>query len=151
MVTDWQWQSFSQISGADLYSVLAARQQVFILEQRCLYPDMDGLDLRAHHLLGWHTIDGRRQLAAYLRCLAPGAKYAEMSLGRVLTTAQHRSTGIGRQLVLKGIAQAQQQHPGHRIRIGAQLYLERFYTDLGFQSVSDPYNDDGIMHIEMLR
>jgi ElaA protein len=151
MMIDWQWQTFSQFSGQDLYLVLAARQQVFLLEQRCLYPDMDGLDQDAHHLLGWRTINDKRQIVAYLRCLAPGAKYAEMSLGRVLTTANNRGAGIGRELLVEGIAQAERQHPGHRIRIGAQLYLERFYTDLGFQSVSDPYDDDGIMHIDMLR
>jgi ElaA protein len=148
---DWQWQMFSQLSGQVLYSVLAARQQVFLLEQQCLYPDIDGLDQNAHHLLGWRTIDDRRQIVAYLRCLAPGAKYAEISLGRVLTTANNRGAGLGRELLVEGIARAERQHPGHRIRIGAQLYLEHFYTDLGFQSVSDPYDDDGIMHIDMLR
>jgi ElaA protein len=151
MTLDWQWQSFSQLTGQDLYSVLAARQQVFLLEQQCLYPDMDGLDQDAHHLLGWRTIDDRRQIVAYLRCLAPGAKFAEMSLGRVLTTTNSRGAGLGRELLVEGIARAERQHPGHRIRISAQLYLERFYTDLGFQSVSDPYDDDGIMHIDMLR
>jgi ElaA protein len=151
MRLDWHWQTFSQLSGQDLYSVLAARQQVFLLEQQCLYPDMDGLDQGAHHLLGWRTTDNMRQIVAYLRCLAPGAKYAEMSLGRVLTTANNRGAGLGRELLLEGIARAAREHPGHRIRIGAQLYLERFYTELGFQSVSDPYDDDGIMHIDMLR
>ena len=151
MVTHWQWQGFLQLSGADLYTVLTARQQVFLLEQKCLYPDMDGLDQDAHHLLGWRTIDDRSQLAAYLRCLTPGTKYAEMSLGRVLTTAGNRGMGIGRELLVRGIEHAERQHPGHRIRIGAQLYLERFYVELGFQRVSDPYDDDGIQHIDMLR
>lgn len=67
-----------------------------------------------------------------------------------ITTAPHRGKGIGRELVVQGISRAQQLHPGHRIRISAQLYLERFYADLGFQSVSDPYDDDGIMHVDML-
>lgn len=150
-MVDWQWQTFSQLSRLDLYRVLAARQQVFLLEQQCFYPDMDGLDQDAHHLIAWRTVDGTRQIAAYLRCLAPGAKYAEMSLGRVLTTANNRGAGLGRELLVEGIARAEQQHPGHRIRIGAQLYLERFYTDLGFQRISEPYDDDGIMHIDMLR
>jgi ElaA protein len=151
MMMDWQWQTFSQLSGQDLYSVLAARQQVFLLEQQCIYPDMDGQDQDAHHLLGWRTIGDKPQIVAYLRCLAPGAKYAEMSIGRVLTTANNRGAGLGRELLVEGIAHAARQHPGHRIRIGAQLYLEHFYTDLGFQSTSDPYDDDGIMHIDMLR
>ena len=92
----WQWCSFTDLSGAQLYEVLAQRQQVFILEQTCLYPDIDGYDLDAHHLLGWRDIGGRRVLVAYLRCLAPGAKYDEMSLGRILTTNDVRGTVAGR-------------------------------------------------------
>ena len=147
----WQWQSFAQLSGAALYAVLAARQQVFVLEQKCLYLDIDGLDPGAHHLLGWRNVNGKRCLAAYLRCLAPGAKYTEISLGRVLTTLCNRGDGIGRELMGQGIAHAQQQHPGHRIRISAQAYLERFYTGFGFETVSAPYDEDGILHIDMLR
>ncbi len=148
---DWQWQSFVQISSSDLYEVLAARQKVFLLEQKCLYLDMDGLDQGAHHLLGWSNVDGKRRLAAYLRCLAPGTKFPEMSLGRVLTTAGSRGAGVGLELMGKGIAYAQQQHPGHRIRISAQVYLERFYAGFGFESVSTPYDEDGILHVDMLR
>ena len=100
---EWHWQSFTQLSGADLYEVLAARQKVFLLEQKCLYLDIDGLDRDAHHLLGWRKVDGKRCLAAYLRCLRPGAKFAEMSLGRVLTTSGSRGAGIGIELMEKGI------------------------------------------------
>ena len=148
---EWQWQGFAQLSGADLYEVLAARQNVFVLEQQCLYLDIDGLDPGAHHLLGWHTVNGKRCLAAYLRCLAPGAKYAEMALGRVLSTTGSRGAGIGLELMAKGIACAQQQHPGQRIRISAQAYLERFYAGFGFVVTSAPYDEDGILHIDMLR
>lgn len=148
---DWQWQGFAQLSGADLYEVLSARQQVFVLEQKCMYRDMDGLDQGAHHLLGWRKIEGKRCLAAYLRCLAPGAKYAEISLGRVLTTSGSRGTGVGCEMMAKGIACAEQQHPGHRIRISAQAHLQRFYAGFGFEAVSAPYDEDGILHIDMLR
>ena len=155
----WQWLTFDALPSADLYEVLALRQQVFVLEQQCLYQDLDGRDQAAHHLLGWQNIDGsdgkqghgKRQLAAYLRCLAPGAKYAEMSLGRVLTAPSARATGIGRQLLAQGIARAALQYPGHATRIGAQHYLERFYQSFGFQTVSAPYLEDGIAHIDMLR
>jgi ElaA protein len=150
-MTEWQWRSFAQLSNQELYQLLAQRQQVFVLEQQCLYDDFDGLDLEAHHLLGWRVIDGRRQLAAYLRCLAPGAKYTEMSLGRVLTVRAARGAGIGRELVAQGIAHAERQHPGHRIRIGAQQHLESFYASFGFDTISAPYDEDGIMHIDMLR
>ena len=148
---EWQWRSFAELGNTELYEVLAQRQQVFILEQQCFYNDFDGLDQQAHHLLGWRTVDGQRRLAAYLRCLAPGAKYAEMSLGRVLTTRAARGTGAGRELLARGIEHACRQHPGHRIRIGAQAYLERFYQSFGFETVSAPYDEDGILHVDMLR
>ena len=150
-MTQWQWRSFAELSNHDLYEMLAQRQQVFVLEQQCLYNDFDGLDVAAHHLLGWRTIDGRRQLAAYLRCLAPGAKYTEMSLGRVLTTKAARGTGIGRALLAQGIEQAERQHPGHPIKIGAQRYLEAFYASFGFVTISAPYDEDAIIHVDMLR
>ena len=96
-MTTWQWSAFDDLSVADLYQVLQQRQQVFILEQTCFYNDFDGLDQGAHHLLGWRTADGagagKRELAAYLRVLAPGAKYTEMSIGRVLTSASARASG----------------------------------------------------------
>ena len=150
-MTEWQWSAFAGLTAAELYQALQTRQDVFILEQMCLYPDMDGLDQDAHHLLGWRVIDGKRRLAAYMRVLAPGAKYVEMSLGRVVTAPVARGTGIGRELLAEGIAHAQRQHPGHRIRIGAQQHLENFYASYGFVTVSEPYDEDGIMHIDMLR
>ncbi|MBJ7309418.1 GNAT family N-acetyltransferase [Rugamonas sp. CCM 8940] len=148
---DWQWLPFDDIPNADLYELLYQRQQVFVLEQTCLYPDIDGHDPAAHHLMGWQLVDGKRALVAYLRCLAPGVKYSEMSLGRVLTTPAARGGGIGRQLVAQGIAHAERLHPGHGIRIGAQQRLEQFYTSFGFQTVTAPYDEDGIAHIDMLR
>jgi len=148
---EWQWSSFADLTVAQLYEMLALRQQVFVLEQTCLYPDIDGLDTGAHHLLGWRSVDGRRELVASLRCLAPGAKYDEMSLGRVVTSPAARGTGLGRDLVAQGIAHAERLHAGHAIRIGAQAHLERFYGSFGFITVSDPYDEDGILHVDMLR
>lgn len=152
---DWQWRHFNELSSADLYTLLAERQQVFVLEQQCLYGDIDGLDQDAHHLLGWRMVEGkgeqRRVLAAYLRLLAPGVKFAEMSLGRIFTTAAARGNGAGRELVAQGILHAERLYPGQRIRIDAQAHLETFYGGFGFVKVSDPYDEDGILHIEMLR
>ena len=148
---DWQWLAFDDIPRKDWYEVLRQRQQVFILEQTCLYPDIDGYDPACHHLMGWREIDGQRQLAAYLRCLPPGLKYEEMSLGRVLTTEAARGSGAGRALLAEGIRRAEAQHPGHGFRIGAQQYLEAFYSSFGFRTVTAPYDEDGIMHIDMVR
>jgi ElaA protein len=148
---EWQWNRFADLTVAQLYEMLALRQQVFVLEQTCLYPDIDGLDTGAYHLLGWRDVDGRRELVASLRCLAPRAKYAEMSLGRVVTSPAARGTGLGRELVAQGIAHAESLHRGHAIRIGAQAHLERFYANFGFVTVSEPYDEDGIMHVDMVR
>ena len=148
---DWQWHTFADLSNADLYTVLAARQQVFIVEQTCIFPDIDGLDAAAQHLLGWTTVDGQRQLAAYLRLLAPGVKYQEASIGRVLTTPAARGSGAGRALLAEGTAGADRLYPGHANRIGAQLYLEKFYQQFGYVTVTAPYDEDGIMHVDMLR
>ncbi|MES2901446.1 MAG: GNAT family N-acetyltransferase [Pseudomonadota bacterium] len=150
-MTQWQCSAFNDLSVGDLYQVLQQRQDVFILEQTCFYQDFDGFDQAAHHLLGWISVDGQRQLGAYLRILAPGAKYTEMSLGRVLTSRAARGSGIGRELLAQGIAHAERLHPGHRIRIGAQRYLEKFYSGFGFVTFSEPYDEDGIMHVDMLR
>ncbi len=149
--TEWQAHSFDALGGADLYAMLALRQQVFILEQQCLYADIDHKDQFAHHLFGWRVIDGKRQLAAYLRCLAPGVTYDEVSLGRVLTAPAARGGGIGRELLTEGLALAERLYPRQAIRIGAQQHLERFYAGFGFDTVSEPYDEDGILHIDMLR
>jgi ElaA protein len=148
---EWQWLDFNSIPNADLYEMLRQRQEVFVIEQQCFYSDMDGYDEAAHHLLGWQTVEGKRSLSAYLRCIAPGIKYAEMSLGRVLTTQAARGSGAGRQLIAEGIRNAEALHPGHRIRIGAQAHLEKFYGSFGFKAVGEPYDEDGIPHLEMLR
>lgn len=148
---EWQWLDFNSIPNADLYEMLRQRQEVFVIEQQCFYSDMDGHDQAAHHLLGWQLIDGKRTLAAYLRCIAPGIKFAEMSLGRVLTSQAARGSGAGRQLIAEGIRCAEALHPGHRIRIGAQAHLEKFYGEFGFRAVGQPYDEDGIPHLEMLR
>ena len=148
---EWQWRTFAELSNADLYTVLAARQQVFIMEQTCLFPDMDGLDADAQHLLGWVDVAGQRQLAAYLRVLAPGVKYEEASIGRVLTTPAARGTGAGRALLTEGTAGVDRLYPGHANRIGAQLYLEQFYQQFGYATITAPYEEDGIMHVDMLR
>jgi ElaA protein len=148
---EWQRQAFKDMAAADLYQVLYHRQQVFVLEQKCLYPDIDNYDQDAHHLTAWIAKDGKRELAACLRVIAPGVKYREMSLGRILSTQAARGTGIGRQLVAQGITYAESLYPGHACRIGAQQYLEQFYGSFGFKTVSEPYDEDGIMHVEMVR
>jgi ElaA protein len=147
----WQWARLPALSAPALYAALAARQQVFAVEQQCAYLDADGLDLDAWHLLGWAGDGPGRALACYLRILAPGARYAEPAIGRVLTTPAFRGTGLGRVLMREGLARAARLFPGAPIRIAAQQRLEAFYASLGFRTVSAPFDEDGIPHVEMLR
>src|SRR5512134_2789224 len=91
----WQWSRFADLGVDALYESLAARQKVFALEQRCAFLDADGLDRRSWHLIAWDDRGGEPSLAAYLRVLDPGTKFAEPSIGRVLTLPPHRGTGLG--------------------------------------------------------
>ena len=147
----WRWQHFGELGAADLYALLALRQEVFVLEQRCLYADIDGMDDQAVHLLGWQQRDGQPQLVAYLRCFAPGVRSADTVLGRIVTARPVRGSGVGFALVTQGVAWAQAQFPRQPMRIYAQAQLEKFYRQFGFVPISAPYDEDGIEHIAMLR
>jgi len=147
----WQWKRFAELEPAELYAMLAARAAVFVVEQACAFQDADGLDAFASHLLGWVEQDHNPTLAAYLRLIDPGRKYAEPSIGRVLTTLPFRGTDLGRAAVREGLARTAALYPGRAVRIGAQQRLERFYAEFGFRTVSAPYEEDGIAHVEMLR
>jgi ElaA protein len=151
MTIEWQWSSFEALSKDDLYEILERRQEVFVIEQNCIFPDIDHIDQQAFHLLGWKHNGTERQLVAYLRCVFPGVKYPEVSLGRVLSTSAVRGTGIGREMMTQALTHTERQYPGMRIRISAQQYLEAFYGSFGFITMSAPYDEDGIPHVEMLR
>lgn len=144
---EWQWYRMSELSARQLYALIAARVAVFVVEQNCPYQDLDGLDARAEHLVGWSGT----QIAAYLRLLPPRTRFDEPSLGRILTTEAFRARGLGRELVLKGLRRAAECYPMHPVRISAQAHLDKFYGSLGFKVVSPPYLEDGIPHVEMLR
>jgi ElaA protein len=143
----WQWCELSELSAAEVYAVLAARSRVFVVEQQCAFQDADELDLGAEHLVAWAGPD----VAAYLRVLAPGVKYTERSIGRVITALPYRRTGLGRELMARALAALDQRFARERTRIGAQARLELFYASFGYARASEPYIEDGIPHIEMLR
>lgn len=144
----YQWFSFRELSLEELYEILSLRQNVFIVEQNCPYMDIDGLDPKAWHLLGG---DAEGNLVAYLRVLAPGVKYQEPSIGRVVTAKNLRGSGIGRELMLCGIQKVQELFPGSSIRLSAQVAAQNFYRELGFESVGEVYSEDGILHIDMIK
>ena len=145
----WRWCRFDALTLFDLQHIYAARQQVFVVEQQCNYLDVDGHDEAAYHMAAWSA--GHRLPLAYARLLDPGTKYPEPSMGRVLTTALVRGTGLGRELVGRVIAGCAEAWPGQGIRISAQARLERFYEASGFVVVGVPYLEDGIPHIEMCK
>ena len=139
----WHDRAFAELTLAELYAIIALREQVFVVEQACAYLDADGLDPVSRHL--WAARGDA--IAAYLRIVPAGAKFAEPSIGRVIVAPGERGTGLGRALMARGIAAV----GGGPIRIGAQAHLERFYGELGFRRASDVYDEDGIPHLDMLR
>ncbi len=151
----WQWARFQDLRPEHLYEVVRLREGVFIVEQKCAYPDADGRDPAAWHLLGWAdgqgNGEGEKRLVAYARVFEPGVRYAEGSVGRVVTAPDVRRTGIGRLLMAEALRRLETLAPGQPIRLAAQRYLEDFYASLGFTTASAPYDEDGIMHVDMLR
>jgi ElaA protein len=144
----WRFAPFDDLTPREVHDIFQARVAVFVLEQNCPFQDVDGADPSCWHLLGR---DAAGDIAAYCRIVPPGVKYEEASIGRVLTTAGARRSGAGRELMGEAMARTEALWPGMAIRIGAQRYLEKFYGDFGFVQCSEPYDEDGIMHIQMLR
>jgi ElaA protein len=145
---NWACLRFAALSVDDLYDALALRAEVFVVEQACIFQDADGADRHSAHLLGR---DASGALQAYLRIVDPGVKYAEPSLGRVITSTAARGSGLGHRLVDEGIARCESAWPGRDIRIGAQARLEAFYASHGFVREGADYIEDGIPHCEMVR
>jgi ElaA protein len=143
----WHWSRFADLGVDNLYDALALRCRVFVLEQGP-YLDPDGMDRQSWHLLGR---DDAGVLQAYLRVVDPGLKFAEPSIGRVITSPETRGTGLGRRLVDEGVRRTLAAWPGQGIRISAQQHLARFYTAYGFETVGEPYLEDDIPHVEMVR
>lgn len=138
---------FRELTTTELYAILRLRNAVFIVEQDCVYQDHDNKDMYCHHLMLFLN----KQLVAYARLLPPGISYDEMSIGRVVTSPDVRGKGAGKELMTLAIDFAGKLFGDGPIRIGAQYYLKRFYTELGFEQTSGVYDEDGIDHIIMIR
>jgi ElaA protein len=139
--------SFDELEKIELYQILQLRSEVFVLEQNCRFQDIDNKDLKSYHLMCF--ADG--VLAGYARLLPAGLSYSEISIGRVVTSPSFRGLGLGKELMEKSIEACQDLFKDSTIRIGAQAYLSKFYKSLGFIEKGDPYDEDGIPHIEMIR
>lgn len=138
---------FNELTTHELYALLRLRSEVFVVEQNCPYLDPDNKDQQSHHLLYYVG----EQLAAYTRLLPAGLSFDEVSIGRVITSPAYRGTGLGKKLIEASIEGCYKLFGRQPIRIGAQLYLLKFYQSFGFVEQGDVYDEDGIPHVEMVK
>ncbi|GAB4153695.1 MAG: GNAT family N-acetyltransferase [Winogradskyella sp.] len=144
---DIQTKSFDQLNTKELYDLLQLRSEVFVVEQDCVYQDIDGKDSKALHVLGYN----KKQLVAYTRVFKPGDYFKEASIGRVVVKEDQRQYGYGYNIMNASIEAVKNYFKTSDIRISAQTYLKTFYNNLGFKEVGEEYLEDGIPHINMLK
>ena len=144
---NWKIKRFDELTTTELYEILRVRAEVFVVEQTCVYQDLDEKDKKAYHLF----CENNGEIVAYLRILDKGVSYPEISIGRVLTRETNRRTGLAREMMQKAISFVEEELSEMQIRISAQLYLKQFYESLGFLITSEVYLEDDIEHIEMVR
>jgi len=140
------YRNLSEYNPAHLYEVIKLRQDIFIIEQECIYDDIDGLDYESAHLL---LFSEDYTLVGYLRIVPPGVKFDQLSIGRIAVKKSYRGKGLGKNLIKKGLEIAKKRGETS-VRIEAQAYLEKFYTGMGFKKISNIYSVDGIPHIQMI-
>lgn len=146
--------SFDALTPAELYGILALRQRVFVVEQACAFLDADGRDPVSLHLFAVEPpqdAGARDEVVACLRIVPPGAKFELPSLGRIVTAPEVRGTGLGRTIVAKAIEVVEERWGKVPIAISAQRHLALFYGEFGFTQIGEPYDEDGIPHIDMRR
>ncbi len=146
MNIEWITKNFETLTVNELYALLRLRSEVFVVEQNCIFLDMDDKDQLCWHLLGY----SEGKLVAATRLVPPGVFYEQPSIGRVVTSPLVRGLGIGRMLMEKSIAETYRLFSRQPLKIGAQLYLREFYSSLGFRQTGDVYLEDGIDHVEMM-
>lgn len=143
---DFEFKHFPALSTGELYDILQLRSEIFVVEQNCVYNDLDGLDKEATHLF----LKKNGRIIAYSRLLKPGTRFADYSIGRVVVKKSARGTGLGIQMMQEAKAYILNKWKAEKIKISAQKYLRKFYEDLGFSVVTEEYLEDGIPHFGML-
>ncbi len=142
----WTCKHFDRLTPAELYAILQLRNAVFVVEQKCVFQDADDKDRSAWHLMGWKG----GSLVGYSRILPAGVAFAEASIGRVVTSPSVRGSGVGRELMQQSLNHLRDLLGDVPVRLGAQMYLRKFYESFGFIQDGPPYMEDGIEHIEMV-
>lgn len=143
---EFKIKTFDELSNEELYSILRLRSEIFVVEQNCVYQDMDNKDLKAFHLM---AID-EGQIVAYLRILNKGVSYKEISIGRVVVKKEYRRRKLGLEIINRAIDYIKNIMKENEIRISAQVYAKNLYKKAGFKEVSEEYLEDDILHVEML-
>ena len=143
---NFEFKPFSELTNVELYDILRIRSEIFVVEQNCVYNDLDGLDKQAVH----QFMKKNNEIIAYSRLLPSGTRFPECSIGRVIVKKSERGTGFGIQMMEEAKSYILKEWKATRIKISAQRYLQKFYENLGFTVVSDMYLEDGIPHYGML-
>ncbi|MDX8336854.1 GNAT family N-acetyltransferase [Candidatus Cetobacterium colombiensis] len=136
---------FNELTVEELYEILKLRSEIFVVEQKCVYNDIDGKDTTSIHVM----LKENGKIKAYLRVLQPGVSYEDASLGRVLVAENARKKGFAKLIVEAGVNYIIENFKTKDITIGAQEYLQNFYNEMGFKAISEVYLDDGIPHLDM--
>lgn len=142
-----KYKSFQELTIDELHDLMRLRSEVFVVEQDCVYQDIDGKDRKALHVLGFYE----NELAAYSRCFQPGDYFEEAAIGRIVVDERFRDKGLGHQIVDASIEAIQKAYNTSRIKLSAQTYLIDFYTSHGFKATGEEYLEDGIPHIAMIK
>lgn len=147
MQIQWLLKKFEELTPYQLYAILQLRNEVFVVEQNCIFQDADNKDQASYHLMGFKN----EKLVAYARLVPPGEIFEQVSIGRVITSPSVRRSGTGKELMKQAIDAVYCLFGVQPIKIGAQLYLKKFYESLGFKQASETYLEDGIEHIYMIK
>lgn len=143
---EFKLKRFNELTVEELYKLLRVRNEVFVVEQDCVYQDCDNKDYEAYHLF----CEDECEIIGCLRILNRGVSYEEMSIGRVLVKEKYRHTGISREMMLKALKFIEEELMETEVRISAQVYIKKFYENAGFKVVSEEYLEDNIPHVQML-